>query len=89
MNTPTAQEVASALAEAERLRTHDLDANYLAKVLLSYHYRVPFLLEVLRKTAIYLHSGQGAHEHAELVRAIEKAAAALDAGSETWDVKPW
>ncbi len=40
-----------------------------------------FYEDVLAKADLYLHSGEGAHEHAELVKAIHRARqASLDPG---------
>lgn len=89
MTEPTDHELDVALAAARRLREQGRDEQYLAKVLLAFDHRQPYLLDVLRKASRYLHSGEGAREHAELVRAIEHAEAALAAPASTWDVQPW
>ena len=89
MTEPTEHEFSVALATARRLREQGQDEHYLAKVLLACDHRQPYLLDVLRKASRYLHSGEGAREHAELVRAIERAEAALAAPASSWDVQPW
>ena len=89
MTEPTEHELGVALAAARRLREQGRDEHYLAKVVLAFDHRQPYLLDVLRKASRYLHSGEGAREHAELVRAIERAEAALAAPASTWDVQPW
>ena len=49
-----------------------------------------FYEDVLAKADLYLHSGEGANEHAELTLAIERARqASLVAGQEDDDVPPW
>lgn len=62
--------VASA-AEGRHLRGDDPDG--LAAAVLYLHERVRTLESVLRAADLYLHSGQGGHEHGLLVRAISRA----------------
>ncbi len=89
MGRPSDKELAIALAEAARLREHGEDEHFLGRALLNLNYRMKFMHDVLAKAALYLHSGEGAREHAELVRAIERAerAAVHDGDDET--IHPW
>lgn len=90
MGKPTAGEVETALAEAERLREQGLDEHHLAKVLRHLHQRVQALEDVFARARLYLHSGEGAHEHALLVRALDRAEAAMaEPDDEPRDIKPW
>lgn len=90
MGKPTESELEAALAEAARLREHGLDEHFLGKSLLNLNYRMKFMDDLLDKASLYLRSGEGAHEHAELVRAIERAArAGSTAGGEDEDIHPW
>jgi CBS domain-containing protein len=58
-------------AEARHLRGDDPD--YLAAAVLHLHARTRALESVLRAADLYMHSGQGGHEHGVLVRAITRA----------------
>lgn len=90
MGKPTDEELETALTEAARLREHGLDEHFLAKSLLNMNYRMKFMDDVLAKANLYLHSGEGAHEHAQLVRAIEKAEEArTNPGDEEEGIRPW
>jgi hypothetical protein len=73
MGVPTKEELDTALTEAARMREAGEDPQYLAKALLNHHYRIDVLEKVLQAAELYLHSGHGAHEHTQLMRAIEKA----------------
>ena len=77
MGKPSSEELKTALTEAARLREQGKDDKYLGKALLSMNYCMGFLEDVLDKADLYLHSGEGAQEHAELVKAIECAREAL------------
>ena len=72
MRKPTAVELETALNHAAQLREQGEDVFYIAKSLLNLHYRLAFLEDVMHKANLYLHSGEGAHEHAGLVKDIEK-----------------
>jgi len=90
MPTPSPEELDRGLRHAEVLREQGEDTFYIAKSLLGLHYRAGFLEEVFAKADLYLHSGEGAHEHAELVKAIERARQALQAaGDEGEGIRPW
>ncbi len=90
MGRPTAEEFKAALTHAAKLREQGEDTFYIAKSLLNLNYRIKFLEDVLDKADVYLHSGEGAKEHADLVKAIERAnEAALSAGEDDQDIHPW
>ena len=76
MGKPTAEQLEQALAQAAWLREHDMDEYFLGKSLLNHNYRLHLLEDVLIKAKQYLHSGESAQAHRELVRAVEKAEAA-------------
>ena len=73
MGKPTKEEYELALTHAAQLREQGEDVYYIAKSLLNLNYRIRYLEDVLAKADLYLHSGEGAREHADLVKAIEKA----------------
>lgn len=90
MGIPTKEQYKAALTHAAELREQGEDVYYMAKSLLSLNYRVKYLEEVLAKASLYLHSGEGAKEHAELVKAIESAEETSQAaGEEGTDIHPW
>ncbi len=76
MLKPAREKIAHAIEAARYMREHDIDNHHLAKTLLYLEERNRLLEQVLGCAEHYLHSGQGAREHARLVRAIEKARAA-------------
>jgi hypothetical protein len=80
MGVPTKEELETALNEAARMREQGEDPCHLGKVLLNHNYRIEMLEKVLQAAELYLHSGQGSHEHSQLLRAIE---AAKNAGSDS------
>jgi hypothetical protein len=82
---PTSQQVEVALDEAQRLRELGHDDHHLAKTVLHLEARVRLLEDVLAHAKLYLHSGEGGIEHAQLVRAIERA----EYGADAEDIKPW
>lgn len=71
MSKPTEEELKQALAEAARMREQGEDPHHVAKALLNLHFRFRFLEDVLVAAEHYLR-GQDVHEHARLVRAIER-----------------
>lgn len=78
MSRPTKEELATALAEAARLREQGDDAFFIGKSLLNLNYRLKSLENVLEKTKLFLHAGFAGKEHEDLLKAIssaEKAAA--------------
>lgn len=90
MGIPTPEEMDIALTEAARLREQGQDDFYLGKTLLNLNYRMGFLEDVLARADLYLHSGEGGVEHSELVKAIERARAALmSSGEGDDDIHPW
>ena len=90
MGKPTPEEKQKAMCEATRLREQREDDFYLGKTLLNMNYCMGFLLDVLNKADLYLHSGEGAVEHSELVRTIEQARAALqDPDASGDEIHPW
>ena len=90
MGRPTAEELETALTHAAQLREQGEDVYYIAKALLNLNYRMKFMENVLDKADLYLHSGEGAKEHADLVKAIELAnKAAMAAGEEDENIHPW
>ena len=90
MGKPTAEQLQMALNEAARLREEGVDDCYIAKSLFSLNYRMRFMEDVLQKAKVYLHSGQGAHEHSALVHSIERAEKAmLASGEEDEGSHPW
>jgi len=72
MGKPTEEELETALAHAARLREQGEDIYYIAKSLLNLNYRMKLYQDVLHKADLYLHSGEGAHEHADLANAIKR-----------------
>ena len=89
MGRPSEQQFASALEEAQRLRTEKVDPGYLGHCYLSLSRRVKALEEVLDKTRHFLHSGYGGTEHAALLKAIENADHEYLEGADDEDVHPW
>jgi hypothetical protein len=75
MGKPTAEQLEQALAQAAWLRENDADEHFIGKSLLNHNYRLHLLEDVLVKARHYLHSGQSAQGHRELIQAIEKAEA--------------
>jgi len=73
MGKPTEDELAEAVAEAARMREQGEDPHFLAKSLLNLNYRIRFLQRVLQAADTFLHYGQEAKLHSELLRAIEEA----------------
>jgi hypothetical protein len=68
-----AAELKAALAAAERRYLAGHDPERLAAAALYLHARARLFEEVLRAADLYLHSGQGEHEHGTLVRAVARA----------------
>ena len=73
MLRPTKVELQTALAQAQCMRDQNEDPEFVAKSLLSLNERMRVMEEVLRKTRLYLRSGQGAREHTSLKIAVNKA----------------
>ncbi len=89
MGIPTSEELDMALTEATRLHELGVDDHFLGKVLLDLNFRMKFMEDLLAKASLYLHSGGGAHEHAELVRAIERAQEARSSPGDDVEIHPW
>lgn len=81
MGKPTDAELEEALKEAQRMREQGEDPHHVAKALLNQNYQSGFLLSVLHAAEKYLQSGMAEREHAQLLRAIEKARAVDDQGA--------
>ena len=81
MGKPTAEELDEAIKEAQRMREQGADPHYVAKALLNLNYQNGFLVGVLHAAESYLQSGMAEREHAQLVKAIEKARAVDDLGA--------
>lgn len=73
MAKPTEQELEAALALAKQMREQGKDTHFIAKSLLSHHYRIGVLEQVLHAVERYLHSGMAEEEHRRLIKAVEKA----------------
>jgi enoyl-CoA hydratase/carnithine racemase len=73
MSKPTAQELAEALELAKQMREQGKDTHFIAKSLLSHHYRIGYLEEVLYTVERYLRSGMSENEHRRLLKALDKA----------------
>ena len=73
MSKPTEQELNAALALAKQMREQGKDSHFIAKSLLSHHYRIGILEEVMRAVERYFHSGMAEDEHRRLIKAVEKA----------------
>lgn len=66
------EEITKALIAAEKLRDGE-DVDYLGHYTLQLHDRSLHLEDVYKHVYHYIHSGQASHEHAQLIRAIERA----------------
>ena len=73
MTRPTDEELETALAMAAQMRDKKIDPFFIAKALLSEHYRARYLHEVLHAADRYLNMGMSESERTRLKRAIEKA----------------
>lgn len=78
MSKPTEQELSAALELAKRMREQGKDPQFIAKCLLSHHYRIGYLEEVLQAVERYLRSGMAHEEHRRLLKTVEKARQAED-----------
>ena len=70
---PDANQLAQALAQAERMREADDDPNYLSKSVIYLANRVEMLEKAVDLANQYMRFGQDEHLHAELLRALESA----------------
>jgi hypothetical protein len=73
MPKPNDEELATALTMARQMRDKNLDPFFIAKALLSEHYRADSLRDVLKAADRYLNLGMSETERTHLMRAIEKA----------------
>ncbi len=73
MSKPTEEELETALKIAARMRDEKVDKYFIAKSLLSHHYRIKYLEEVLRAADRYINQGMSEQERTHLIRTIEKA----------------
>jgi hypothetical protein len=73
MSKPTEQEVAAALELAKRMREQGKDPQFIAKSLLSHHYRLGYLEDVLQAVERFLRSGMAEDEHQRLLKVVERA----------------
>jgi hypothetical protein len=78
MSKPTDLELKVALTTAVEMKEQDKDPDFLAKSLLSHHYRIRYLEEVLQAADRYMNHGMAEHENMHLLRSIEKAKEAED-----------
>ena len=88
MGKPTKEELETALRHAALLREQGEDLFFIAKSLLNLNYQMKFYEDVLAKADLYLHSGEGAIEHAVLTTAIERAKEASLGPGETNEEVP-
>lgn len=73
MSKPTEQELDAALELAKRMREQGKDPQSIAKSLLSHHYRIGYLEDVLHAVERYFRSGMAEDEHRRLLKSMEKA----------------
>ncbi len=73
MSKPTEQELAMALKYAKHMREQGEDPQYIAKSLLSHHYRIGYLEDVMLAVERFLRSGMAEDEHKRLLKAVERA----------------
>jgi len=73
MSKPTEEELMAALSLAREMREQGKDPHFIAKSLLSHHYRIGYLEEVLHAVERFLHSGMAETEHQHLLKTVERA----------------
>ena len=73
MSKPTEEELEIALKMAAQMRDKKIDPFFIAKTLLSHHYRIKYLEETLRAADRYINHGMSDQERTHLIRTIEKA----------------
>ena len=73
MSRPTEEELKIALLKAAEMHEKNQDEDFVGKSLLNHNYRLKLLEHVLHAAKHYLHSGDGAREHSELLKTIEQA----------------
>lgn len=78
MSKPTEEELNAALELAKRMREQGKDPQSIAKCLLSHHYRLGYLEEVMQAVERFLRSGMAQDEQTRLIKTVEKARQAED-----------
>lgn len=73
MPKPTEEELEIALKMAANMRDNKIDPYFIAKTLLSHHYRIKYLEETLRAADRYINHGMSEQERTRLILTIEKA----------------
>ncbi|MBE9568820.1 MAG: hypothetical protein IMF14_08990 [Proteobacteria bacterium] len=73
MAKPTDEELETALKMAAQMRDKKIDPFFIAKTLLSHHYRIKYLEETMRAADRYINHGMSEQEKTHLIRTIEKA----------------
>jgi len=73
MSKPTEEELTAALSLAREMREQGKDPHFIARSLLSHHYRIGYLEEVLHAVERFLHSGMAETEHQHLLKTVERA----------------
>lgn len=73
MSKPTEEELETALKMAAQMRDKEIDPFFIAKSLLSHHYRIKYLEEIFKAADRYLNHGMSEQERTRLIRTIEKA----------------
>lgn len=84
---PTSDEMHQAMAMAQSMRETDADAHYLAKSLIYLNHRTELLEKVMAAANQYIRFGQGEHEHAQLLQALEAARLSEDHENQSEDHK--
>lgn len=72
MGRPTKEELATAIAEAGRMREQGDDPHFIAKSLLNHDYRLKLFEQLYQSVEHYLRSGQSETEHSKLMRILDK-----------------
>ena len=75
---PSESEYIQALSQARRQRDEGDDPHFMAKALLYQAHRLEALEKVVQAAELYMRFGQGEHEHAALLRALEQARRVAD-----------
>jgi hypothetical protein len=78
MSKPSEQELKAALEQAAIMRESGADPHFLAKTLLSHHYRLGLLEAVYQALERYLRSGLAEAEHQHLLKVMDKVRQAED-----------
>jgi len=78
MSKPSELELKTALAQAASMREAGTDPYFMAKSLLSHHYRLGLLEAVYKSLERYIRSGQAESEHSQLLKVMDKVRQAED-----------